>query len=163
MSIRARLKSMSFAQLFKLATLFIAHPGYVFLTARASKKAMHLATQVYGNTHHKSNRGNAFRHALWTVLLGQEVYRKSDNLEKAKNWAKQFTNLHEEIFVNNQLDRAMDLHNNNFGIQKLKELVTSTETETLEFLKTEAEKAIQITQAEETKQHPLNLVDILAL
>ena len=57
----------------------------------------------------------------------------------------------------------MDLHNNNFGIQKLKELVTSTETETLEFLKTEAEKAIQITQAEETKQHPLNLVYILAL
>lgn len=160
MSIRARLKSMSLAQLFKLASLFIAHPGYVFLTARASKKAMHVATQVYGDTHHKSNRANAFRHALWTVLLGKAVYQKTHNLEKAKGWAKQFTDLHEELFVNNELDRAMDLHNNNFGIQKLKELVTTTEADTIAFLKTEAEKAVQITQTGETKQHPLNLVYI---
>ena len=160
MSIRARLKSMSFAQLFKLASLFIAHPGYVFLTARASKKAMHIATQVYGHTHHKSNRANAFRHALWTILLGQAVNQKTDDLEKAKGWAKLFTDLHEELFVNNELDRAMDLHNNNFGIQKLKELVTTTEADTIEFLKTEAKKALQITQTEETKQHPLNLVYI---
>lgn len=151
---------MSFAQLFKLASLFVAHPGYVFLTARASKKAIRIATQVYGETHHKSNRANAFRHALWTFLLGQAVYRKTDNLKKAKDWAKQFTDLHEELFVNNKLDRAMDLHNNNFGIQKLKEPFTNTEADTVSFLKTEAEKAIQITQTEETKQHPLNLVYI---
>ena len=158
MSIRARLKSMSFAQLFKLATLFIAHPGYVFLTARASKKAMHLATQVYGNTHHKSNRGNAFRHALWTVLLGQEVYRKSDNLEKAKNWAKQFTDLHEQLFVNRKADRTMDLHNNSFGIQALRLFAAKPQEEAVMFLQEAAKNAVQIRNAKDAEAYPNKLI-----
>jgi len=160
MRIWATLKTLSIPQLFKLARLFATRPHYIVLTLRASKKAMRLSTKIYGKTHHKSNRANAFRHALWTLLLGRAVYRKTSDLKKAQDWALKFTNLHEELFVNNALDRAMDLHNNHFGIGVLPQYLKTTETEMIEFLQTEAEKAIQISAPEEADQNLNHLVYI---
>ena len=160
MRIWATLKTLSIPQLFKLARLFATRPHYIVLTLRASKKAMRLSTEIYGKTHHKSNRANAFRHALWTLLLGRAVYRKTSDLKKAQDWALKFTNLHEELFVNNPLDRKMDLHNNGFGIEALTQYVQNTEAEVIHFLQTEAENAIQISAPEEAHQNLKQLVYI---
>ena len=160
MRIWATLKTLSIPQLFKLAQLFVVRPHYAQLTLKASKKAMRISTEIYKKTHHKSNKANAFRHALWSVLLGKAVYRKKSDLKKAKDWAQKFTNLHEELFVNNPLDRAMDLHNNRFGIQALDHLVKVSEEEAIQFLKVESQQAIQILTPEAVVNHPNNLVYI---
>ena len=160
MRIWATLKTLSTLQLFKLAQLFVTRPHYIVLTLNASKKAMQISTEIYGETHHKSNKANAFRHSLWTVLLGRAVFQKTSDLKKAKDWALKFTNLHEELFVNKELDRVMDLHNNTFGIEKLDKLVKTTEGSAVNFLKMEAENAIQITNPQDVKPHLKQLVYI---
>ncbi len=160
MNIWATLKTLSIPQLFKLARLFAIRPHYITLSLKSSKQAMQLATAIYGKSHHKSNRANAFRHALWAMLLGRAAYRKSSDLKKAQDWALKFTNLHEELFVNNPLDREMDLHNNHFGILALPQFLEATETELTAFLRAEASKAIQIATPEEAKQNKKYLVYI---
>ncbi len=120
---------------------------------------MRISTEMYGKTHHKSNRANAFRHALWTMLLGRAVYRKTADVKKAQDWALKFTNLHEELFVNDALSREMDLHNNHFGIESLPRFLQVTEIEVIRFLQTEAEEAIKIAIAEEAN-NPKRLVYI---
>ena len=160
MSILARLKGLSFSQLFKLAGLFVQNPGYVFLTAQASKKALSIATKYYGNTHHKSNKANAFRHAVWNVLLGQAVYKKTQSLRQAQDWAQRFTDLHEELFVNRKMDRVMDLHNNAFGIQALRMFANRPEAEAIHFLREAAENAIAIASPAEAENHQNKLVYI---
>ena len=158
MSIRARLKALSLPQLFKLARLFLKNPGYVFLTARASKKALQIATTHYGDKHHKSNPANAFRHALWTVLLGQAVYQRTGSLREAQNWAKQFTDLHEELFVNRKAARTMDLHNNSFGIQALRLFAAKPQEEAVMFLQEAAKNAVQIRNAKDAEAYPNKLI-----
>ncbi|PHS02552.1 MAG: hypothetical protein COA80_00750 [Leeuwenhoekiella sp.] len=160
MRIWATLKTLSITQLFKLARLFATRPFYIPLSIKASKEAMQVATATYGKTHHKSNKANAFRHALWAMLLGQAVYRKTSDVKKAQDWALKFTNLHEELFVNRTLDREMDLHNNHFGIEALPHYVQATEAEVIGFLETEAENALRISAPEEAHQNRKRLVYI---
>ncbi|RXG24413.1 DUF6973 domain-containing protein [Leeuwenhoekiella aequorea] len=149
MKIWARLKTFNLLQLFKLAQLFITKPHYIKLTLQASKKAVVLANKHYGNTHQYNNRANAFRHALWVVLLGQFVYQKNEDITIAKNWALKVTTAHEDIAVNKPLERTMDLHNNKVGILLLAELINKKEDEIVLLLKKKAQEAQQICEPEE--------------
>lgn len=160
MNIGARLRSFNARQLLKLALLFGRKPTYIFPTLKATKEALHIAGVEFGNRHSKNNRANAFRHALWTVLLGQLVYAKNKNLDAAKDWAKKVTDLHENLAVNKPLERAMDLHNNAVGIAALKDLVTASREDTVYFLKEKALKGRQVNDPGELEQHPNQLVYI---
>lgn len=78
----------------------------------------------FGNSHHKNNRANAYRHALWNMLIAYHVVRIGKSLSSALSWAKEITDWHEHTFVNNFLETQMDLHNNKMGRQWFEEMYT---------------------------------------
>lgn len=160
MKIWARLKSFDANQLFKLVKLFIVKPFYIKLTLQATQHAVQLANRHYGNTHHKSNAANAFRHVLWTILLAKAVYDKTGNEVTAKKWALKVTTAHEDIAVNKPLERTMDLHNNKVGILLLAELINKKEDEILLLLMKKAQEAQQICEPEEVINFKNQLVYI---
>lgn len=71
-----------------------------------------------------SGRGvpNAFRHAAWNLLIAKNCTVFICN-EKALDWAKFITDLHEECFPNEPFDHEMDLHNNRIGLEFYRQMM----------------------------------------
>lgn len=110
-----RVKSLSFKQLFLLVKTFIFKPLYFFPTHRATLQTLQICYRLFKKQHHKNNVTNAFRHALWNVLVAKRCYRINQSVEKSVLWAKKITDLHEQLAPNNYLEMQMDLHNNKIG------------------------------------------------
>lgn len=154
------LKKLDFKQLFGLFWLFLKNPIYAFPTIFATKRCMNIAYQEYGSKHHLSNKANAFRHALWAILIIQKCLKWHNNEEKARAWAKTFTDWHENFSPNEALERTMDLHNNQVGIVYFEEANGKNETEIISLLKQKASKAAKIETVEETDKFEKQLVFI---
>lgn len=58
------------------------------------------------------NHNDAYRHALWSAKLAQEF---------GPDWAQEYTTAHERIPGNEPQREAMDLYNNNLGIQLVRD------------------------------------------
>lgn len=121
---------------------------------------MEIAQKEYGNSHHLSNKANAFRHALWVVLIIQKCLKWKENEEKAKLWAEKFTNWHEDFSPNEALERAMDLHNNTMGLLFFEQLNGKNEAATVSFLKQKASEAVKISTVKEIENIENKLVYI---
>src|SRR5690606_9709882 len=132
------IKELDFKQLFGLFWLFLQNPLFAIPTVFATKECMEIAYKEYGSKHHLSNPANAFRHALWVILIIRKCLKWSNNEEKAKAWAKKFTDWHEDFSPNQALEKAMDLHNNAMGIVFFEELKNKNEIEIISFLKQKA-------------------------
>jgi len=154
------IKELDFKQLFGLFWLFLQNPIYAFPTIFATKRCMNIAQKEYGGEHHLSNPANAFRHALWVILIVKKCLKWSNNEEKAKVWAKKFTDWHEDFSPNAALERAMDFHNNEMGIIFLEEIKNKNEAEIISFLKQKASEAIKIESVEEVKNNKKTLIYI---
>ncbi len=154
------LKKLDFKQLFGLLGLFIKNPVYAVPTIFATRQCMNIAYQEYGSKHHLSNKANAFRHALWVILIIQKCLKWKNNEKKAKAWAKTFTDWHENFSPNKALERAMDLHNNQVGILYFEEIKGKNETEIISLLKQKASEAAKIETVEETDSFEKQLVFI---
>lgn len=112
---------------------------------------MNIAQEEYGSKHHLSNQANAFRHALWVILIIQKCLKWKNNEEKAKSWAKKFTDWHEDFSPNEALEKAMDLHNNQVGIAFYDEVKGKNKADIVSFLKqktSEADKIIAVNDVE---------------
>lgn len=105
---------MDFTQLWSLAGLCLRNPMYVIPTYSATRKTIRVCDQKFGNTHHTNGKANAFRHALWNVLIMHRC-KKWSTIEKTAVWAKCITDWHEGFSINASLAKAMDLHNNYIG------------------------------------------------
>lgn len=158
MNIWNRIKKLSPKQLLNLGVVFIKRPLLISPTLKASKKAMDISQEHFGKAQHKNGKPNAFRHALWNVLLAKIAY-KNDNTS-AIAWADKVTTLHEKLAPNAPLETAMDLHNNKIGLQLFAETLELSEEEMIQFLKEEAEKAQQISTVEDVEKHPNEMVYI---
>ena len=112
-SILRRLKALNIRQLSSLLWLGLRYPRYIFPTLKATQHCVYICDTHFGKSHHQNNQANAFRHALWNVLIIQ--YNKQRSLARATAWAKRFTDWHEEFAPNAPLAKAMDLHNNAIG------------------------------------------------
>ncbi len=154
------LKNLDFKQLFGLLWLFLKNPIYAFPTVFATRRCMDIAQKEYGSRHHLSNPANAFRHALWVILIIKRCLKWRNNEEKAKMWAKKFTDWHEDFSPNEALERAMDLHNNKMGIVFFEEIKNYNETEIVSFLKRNASEAVKIENVGEIEKLGNNLVYI---
>jgi hypothetical protein len=110
-----RIKSLSFKQLFLLVRAFILKPFYFLPTHRATLQTVQICNRLFKKQHHKNNVTNAFRHALWNVLIAKRCYKMNQSVEKSVSWAKQITDLHEQLAPNSYLEMQMDLHNNKIG------------------------------------------------
>lgn len=108
-------RKLSFSQLLQLFSLLLRHPFFAVMTLVATLKTFQITEKKFPNAHHGDNKGNAFRHALWSCLILMYCCKISSP-QKSLKWCKAITDMHEYLFVNEPLQRAMDIHNNKIGM-----------------------------------------------
>ena len=110
------LKSLSLNNLLKLFFTGFSHPIFSVLTFFATYKTYKISEKLFPKTHGLHGAGNAFRHALWNSLIMMYCCKVSSP-KKALIWTEKITQMHEDLFPNEPLQRKMDLHNNEIGRQ----------------------------------------------
>ncbi|WP_109301842.1 hypothetical protein [Aquimarina sp. AU474] len=138
------LKRLSIVELYRLAVLTLKYPIYIIPTIKATKRTLIICDTYYGTSHHKNGKENAFRHALWNVLICQKTFKITKKTRKSTNWAQKITDLHEKLAPNEPLENCMDLHNNEMGRKFFNDLLYSSEEEIVSFLIQETQKAKEI-------------------
>jgi hypothetical protein len=113
---------------------------------------------LYNNTHHKSNKANAFRHALWNVLICRNVIKYAKNKQKSVFWAQKVGDLYEKVTQNEILDQEMDLHNNTVGRIFFLNHFDQKEVKIIDLLQKMSQKAQKTDKIEEMRQHRNDLV-----
>ncbi len=151
MKILSRLGELNVSKLWRLAWIGLRNPFLVVPTHRATMRTMDICDRIFGNAHNGDNSANAFRHALWNILIAQRTIKILKSEEKAISWAEKITSLHETLMPNRPLERGMDLHNNEVGRSFFMELKTSSEDEIIGFLEKKADKAVKIKTVEDAK------------
>jgi len=144
MNIWSRISKLSIGQLFKLSLLFLSRPLLIIPTIKATKRAMQICNLLFGESHHSSNKENAFRHALWNVLICQETLRYTKNKQKSVFWAQKVTDLYEKVTKNELLDKKMDLQNNAIGRVCFLNHFDEKEEKIIKILQFKAEKAVKV-------------------
>ena len=160
MNVVKRIRQLSVKQLWHLSVVFIKQPFLVFPTLNATKKTMKISSDLYGKAHHKNGPANAFRHAMWNVLIAKAAFKKFQNIEKSIDWAKKVTDLHEKLAPNSPLETVMDLHNNKMGRQFFMEAVDFSDEETIHFIQKKTETAQKVTKTSEIEAFKTKLVFI---
>lgn len=112
-----RLKRLSLKQFFILLGVFISRPFWVIPTHQATAKTILICDKLFGRKHHQHGPENAYRHALWNMLIALQCYRVGRAPQEVVDWAEKVTSLHEKLAPNEHLETAMDLHNNQVGRQ----------------------------------------------
>lgn len=106
----------------KLLGLTLPHPLFSIMGFFAILRSFSLAQKHFPKTHSNNGIGNAFRHSLWNCLILMYCCKISSP-QKALDYCKKMTDLHEELFPNEPLETKMDLHNNQVGINLFMELL----------------------------------------
>ena len=145
-------------EIFSLAVLLLQHPLYIFPTLKATKQTLNICNIEYKDTHHLHGKGNAFRHALWNILIALYTSRIHKNEKKSVQWAERITDLHEELAPNKPLEKAMDLHNNAVGRAVFERLKNNTLNEIVVEVKKRAEKGHVIRIVSDIEQYNKDLV-----
>lgn len=148
------------SQLVQFGFIFLKKPLLIIPTLKATKQTFSICNRLYGKAHHRSNKANAFRHALWNVLICQKTLKITKNDEKSEFWAKKVTDLYEKVTNNDPLDQAMDLHNNNIGRVVFRSKTFKNDTEIINFLQNMAENAQKVSKMIEIKDSEENLIYI---
>ncbi|GAA4275087.1 hypothetical protein U6A24_17110 [Aquimarina gracilis] len=161
MDIWTLVKQFSYRQLFKLSLLGAQKPLYINPTLRATRQTINICDSLYKDSHHKNGKANAFRHALWNVLICRNIFKFSKNEAKSIDWAKKITDLHEKLMKNEPLAEMMDLHNNEIGRQYFERLKHRSEEEIVDFLNGLTKNAKKITEIRAIEKHKNDLVYIL--
>ena len=116
------LRTLSFKKLLRLLKLIVPHPLLAILGIYATVKSFTRAEKFFPKTSATNGIGNAFRHALWSALIMMYCCKISSP-QKALKFCKEMTDLHEELFPNESLEKKMDLHNNQVGINLFMEML----------------------------------------
>ena len=149
MKFRRVLKSLNFRQIKSLMIWFLKHPLFMSATVLATYQTFRISQKYFPNIHWKHNKANAFRHALWNVLIAKKSSLFSNNTEKILNWTKIITEWHEDFSPNSELPKQMDLHNNKVGRNFFLLIGEKTMSEITAIMVTESEKAEQINSINE--------------
>lgn len=123
----------------------------VFPTMKATINSIKISDKLYPGIHHINNSANAFRHAMWSMLLVKEMLKWNKNLLKSMEWAKKVTDWHEDFSPNPPLEKEMDLHNNNTGRKLFKKHYTINNFIT-------KEEMVEIIENETLKSNKVSLV-----
>ena len=145
-----------------LSLVRISLPNFLLLwpTYRATKDCMRISTQYFERKHYQNGPPNAFRHALWNILIAKYSYSFSSTLEKALDWAKEITDWHEEAFFSKPLPMAMDFHNNTVGRWLFSENFNWSNEQFIEKLLLLTQKAVKINKDSPIDQYKNQLVYI---
>lgn len=129
-------------------------------TLKATKRTMILCDELFGKVHHQSNSSNAFRHALWNILICKKTLKRTQNREKSIIWTRKVTNLYEKVTDNGKMDRAMDLHNNEVGLRLFLTVFEEKESEIISILQKMREKSQKVTNVNDFIKFKDNLVHL---
>ncbi|WP_026777324.1 hypothetical protein [Polaribacter sp. Hel_I_88] len=151
-------KSLDFKQVWILFLWFLQHPLYLFATAKATYSTVKIAQKEFPDIHDEHNKANAFRHALWNLLIAKESAKFSSDLEDVLSWTKRITDWHEEFSPNKEMAKLMDLHNNKFGRNNFLYLKDKSTETIITTLKNELLNAVQVKQKSEFKNFENQLV-----
>lgn len=143
------IKNMSLAQLWQLMLLCAGNLSKIRPTWGATKMSISLASKYYGSAHHKNTPANAFRHAVWNYLVAKRCFRSDQNIEKVIDWTREITDFHEDLFPNEELARAMDLHNNKVGRTVFRKHVEQEEKDMIQLILERTEQSILVSSMEE--------------
>ena len=160
MKLWRRIKKLSLSQLFKLSWVFLKKPLLALPVWRATQNTFVICNRLYGSTHHRSNKANAFRHALWNVLICQKAIKWFKNEQKSIIWTQKVTDLYEKMTQNEILDQAMDLHNNKIGRELFLNVSNKNESEIIDFIAKKAQNACKLEKLEEIENCTNELVYI---
>ncbi len=161
MNIWSLAKQFNSKQLFRLSLLVLQRPLFINPTVKATRKTLSICNSLYANDHHKNGKSNAFRHALWNVLICQNIFKMTKNEEKSLIWAQKVTDLHEKLMPNAPLAEAMDLHNNKIGRLHFETLKSGSIEEIVTFLNGITENAKKISEIKEIENCKNDLVYLL--
>lgn len=157
-----RIKQLGIKQLAKLSLLFLSHPLLIIPTFRATRQTMEVCDTLFGRAHHQPNKANAFRHALWNILICKETHKIIKNESKTVVWAQKLTLLYEKVTNNSEIDEAMDLHNNRLGQTWFLDLFKQNQDEIITFLQKKAQNAQKVSVIEEIEAHQTELIYLTA-
>lgn len=116
------IKSLSFDKILRLLKLTVPHPLFTMLSFFATLRSFTLAQKYFPKTNSNNGIGNAFRHALWTCLISMYCCKIS-SAKKSMDFCKKMTDLHEELFPNEPMEKKMDLHNNLVGVELFEKML----------------------------------------
>ncbi len=150
------------AQLWRLLGFCLGNPLYAIPTMRATTRCMKVSEKKYGKAHHGDGPPNAFRHALWNVLIARYCARWRRGTARALLWTERITTWHESFSRNDPFSTAMDLHNNKVGRSYYSETTGLSEVEMIEWVAGKAAIARAVTSVSEIDQYPNELVFISA-
>ena len=151
-------KNIKIGQIKQLIIWFFKHPSFLLATLYATFKTLKITQKEFPNIHGKHNKANAFRHALWNILIAKKCISSSNNLNHVLSWTTTFTDWHENFVVNKELPRLMDLYNNKMGRILFVQWKNKDTKEIVNLLKMKLESAIKITSKEEFETVNNNLV-----
>ncbi len=93
--------------------VILRYPFSALGLKKQSKKAFDLTAGYMGTRSGVNNKVDAFRHAIWNVVMAKEGWGK----KSAKMaWARDFATAHEKGANYRSKDSEMDLHNNAVGL-----------------------------------------------
>lgn len=149
MEVWTKIKNLNPQEFFILSKIFLLKPQFILPTYRATIKTIRICDKRFGKKHHKNNRTNAYRHALWNFLIAEECYKIGGSVEESLDWSKKITDLHENLSPNKELSRIMDLHNNKIGRQLFEEYHSTENRDILQVLEEKMNKAKKVDTVEE--------------
>ena len=161
MNIVRALRNVGAKSVWRVFVLAIMHPLFVIPTITATKKCLKLSTEHFGKAHYENGPANAFRHALWNILIANFCLRWSSNRDKLNNWAKKVTDWHEEAFINTPLARAMDLHNNAVGRHLFSKHASASYENLVGILVDMTKNSVLIKSEDEIDPNQMRLVHII--
>lgn len=152
MKLWAFIRSLKLQQLWKLLVLSFGNLSKIWPTWRATRKSIAYASIYYGRQHHKNTPANAFRHALWNYLIAHRCLKNPVQIDEILLWTTNITDLHEDLFPNSELARAMDFHNNATGRLIFREHTSKSESEVLEVFRKMTRDSLKVHSVEQLKQ-----------
>ncbi|MDD4107706.1 MAG: hypothetical protein PHH93_03190 [Prolixibacteraceae bacterium] len=161
---------------------FVWHPALASPIKKATEKANSLTESNYPESGKWRDKADAFRHAIWNVLICKYIGEDKNEISDCTKRADDFTTKHETgadkpstmTDVDWELDKKMDLHNNaqgrmyfesvawivKVGWFKVKRVRAPSEDEIVSGIKNKLNSAQKISTSNDTSKYPNNLVYI---
>lgn len=162
---------------------FVWHPALVSPIKKATNKAKELTDSNFPKIIAYQNKADAFRHAIWNVLICKYIGEDKNEISDCTKRADDFTTKHETgatkpsgmTDTDWELDKQMDLHNNaqgrkyfesvawivKVGLFKVKRVRAPSEEEIVSGIKGKLNSAQKISTSNDTSKYPSNIVYII--
>lgn len=148
MNLWKKIKSVRFTKLLKFGFLLIQKPLLIIPIFNATQKTIEVSQALYGNAHQSTGPANAFRHALWNYFICTKTIKLTKNPQKSVFWCKKVTDFYENVSKNEEIDRAMDFHNNEIGRNLFLDNFQENETKMIDLLQKMTKNAQKIEKIE---------------